>query len=101
MMLLLCQQTLQIKTAGWDQTPTAYPQDETRKPNKLVKQATALSSVHGVADSGWGQCREGQRRLATSNLQSGHVDIHALSSAVLSPLTAATHAHTGRQNRVA
>lgn len=52
-MLLLCQQTLQIKTAGWDQTPTAYPQDETPKPKKLVKQATALSSVWAWCGRQW------------------------------------------------
>lgn len=41
----------QNKTAGCDQTPTAYPRDETQKPrNQLNSQQALAVHEHGVAD---------------------------------------------------
>lgn len=79
MMLLLCQQTLQIKPAVWDQTPTANPGTRHRNQRSWLNRQQPLAvHEHGVADTGWGRCREGQGCLATSNLQSAHVDTHVI-----------------------
>jgi hypothetical protein len=48
--LLLCQQTLRMKTAGCDQTPTAYPLDETQEPRGRFNSQQPLA-VH--VQAGW------------------------------------------------